>query len=164
MNLKISMPLALVFIWVCSTASAAEIAWPRSSAAEFSVFFASQMIRDQIDECSPYIDSPALKPKLGLMKDRLTDRLKAISKELLESEEFRGINDIRISSDFVDAMKDHHDRGVRELQSVANPDLCLRAIAGLALMTNDSDESLKEMLKKTMKEVRKVILEPGSLR
>jgi hypothetical protein len=149
MNFRNSLFIALAVLLGTSVASAAEPVWPRNSASDFSIFVTLLRFRIYADHCSAEV--PRLKPEFeGLMKD-LNTHVQDISKGLLASDEFKGMNDTPVPTEIVDAFKDsfHDTKHNFERRDAAS--ICPETLQSLGEM---DDESLKSGLTQVLTAVQ----------
>jgi len=152
MNFRNSAIIALAIFLTASGASAAEEVWPRSSASDLSIYVTLLRFRIYADHCSANV--PQLKPKFASLMEDLNGQIQGISKGLLASEEFKGMEGKPVPEAIIDAFRDSFDDSKHNFERQDAASICPKTLQNLGEM---DDESLKSGLKETLTAVQKMI-------
>lgn len=141
--------IALGFVLTMSDTFAAEAKWPRNSASDLSIFVVLERYRVYAVHCSARI--PQLKPQFESLMEILGNRIQVLSKDLLASDEFKGMNDKSVPDAIVFALEDtlHDAEHNVERQDAAL--ICPKTLRNLGEM---NDDSLKSGLSETLTAVQ----------
>jgi hypothetical protein len=152
MNFRNSAYVALAIVLTFSVASAAAPAWPKNSASDLSIYVTMLRFRIYADHCSAKI--PELKPKFdGLLED-LNNRIQGISKGLLASEMFKGMQDRPVPMEIVEAFKDSFNDSRHNLERQDAAFICPETLRNFG---EEDDESLKSRLTDILTAVQNMI-------
>jgi hypothetical protein len=152
-NLSNSVFIALAMALTTSVAPAAEAVWPKNSASELSVFATILRFRIYADHCSAR--TPQLKPKFESLMEDLSSRIQGISKGLLASDEFKGMEGKPVPVEIVDAFEDSFDDVKHNVERLDAASICPKALQDFGEM---DDESMKSGLTANLKAVQNMIL------
>jgi hypothetical protein len=141
MNLRKSAFIALAIVLATSVIPAAEVAWPRSSASELSIFVTMLRFRIYADHCAA--KAPQLSPKFDSLVEGLNERIQDISKGLLASDAFKGMTDKPVPAEIVDAFKDSFEDVKHNVERLDAASVCPKKLQDFAEL---DDESLKSAL------------------
>jgi hypothetical protein len=146
---KNSAFIALSIVLTISASSAAEAMWPKNSASDLSIFVTLQRYRIYADHCSARI--PQLKPKFESLMEILNSRIQGISKGLLASDAFRGMEDKPVPAAIVFALKDTVHDAEHNLERQDAGFICPKTLQDLG---DIDDESLRLVLSETLTAVQ----------
>lgn len=146
------MLVVIAVLLTAPVAPAAEEAWPRNSASDLSIFVTLLGFQIRADHCSTEI--PRLKPQFaGLMED-LGSRVRGISKGLLASDVFKGMQDKPVPAPIIDAFKDSFHDAKHNLERRDAASVCPTTLQDLG---DVDDEMLESGLTETLKAVQNMM-------
>ncbi len=138
MTLRYSVFIVLAAAMTTSVAIAAEAVWPKESAGEVSRFVTMLRFRIYADHCSAEV--PQLEPKFASLIEGLNSRMQGISKEVLASDEFKGMKETPVPAEIMDALKDSFHDMQHNFERLDAASTCPKTLQFLGDM---DDESLK---------------------
>ena len=138
---RISVFIALAMTLTTSVANAAEVAWPKDSASDASIFATVLRFRIYAEHCSAQV--PELKPKFDSLMENLNTRIHGISKGLLASDGFKGMKDKPVPAEIINALDDSFDDVKHSLERRDAASVCPQALQNFSEL---DDESLKSGL------------------
>jgi hypothetical protein len=141
MNIKKSMLIALAALLTTAVAPAAEALWPKNSASDLSVFVTLLRFQIYADHCSA--NAPQLKPEFESLMQDLSSRIQGLSKGLLASDEFKGMQDKPVPAELLDAFKDSFHDSKHNFERRDPASICQKTLQNVGEM---DDESLKSGL------------------
>ena len=141
MNFKNPIFIVLAIVLSCSGASAAEAVWPKNSASDLSIFVASMRFRIYAEYCSVRV--PQLKPQFEILVENLNARIAGISKGLLATDIFDGMNDKPVPAAIINAFEDSLHDSKHNLERREAASVCPKALQNFGEM---DDESLRSDL------------------
>jgi len=161
MNLKNSVFIALAIAFVNPAAPAAEVVWPKSSAADLSIFVTALKFRIHADHCSDKV--PLLKPEFENLMEDLASRIQGISQGFLASGRFREMKNKPVAAEIVDALKDSFNDARHNFERRDAASVCPGTLQNLGEM---DDEALRSDLTETLTAIQSMTrnLEKGSAR
>jgi hypothetical protein len=152
MNIKNSMLMALATLVTTAAAPAAETVWPTSSASDFSVHLTLQSFRIYADHCSANV--PQLKPEFENLMQDLSSRIQGLSKGLLASDEFKGMQARPVPAQLIDAFKDSFHDSKLNFERRDPASICQKTLQSVGEM---DDEALKSGLTEGFRAVQNMI-------
>ena len=144
--------LAVVLMLVNPVLPAAEVAWPRDSASDLSIFLSTLRFRIYADHCSARL--PELEPKFELLLKALNGRVDAISRDLVSSGTFKDMKNTPVPDEIIDAFRDSFDDVRHNLERADAAVVCPMTLQNFGDM---DEESLKSGLTQTLTAVQTMI-------
>lgn len=149
MTFKQVLAISLVAVSSASAASAAELALPKDSASDLSLFLAVHRWQVYADHCSAKV--PRLEPEFDSLMQKVRGRLQEISERLLASDEFRGMREKAVPEQIIFAL----DHGVHDSEeNFKRQDAVSVCPEILQTLGKTDDESLQSGLAEILKSVQ----------
>lgn len=152
MNRRNPAFLALVIVLTAAVAPAAEAVWPKSSASDLSMFVTMLRYRIYADHCS--IEVPRLKSEFDSVIADISSRLQGISKGLLATDVFRGMQGRQVPAQIIEALKDSFHDVSHNVERQDAASICPKALKDIG---EANDESLESALTVALTSVKNMI-------
>jgi hypothetical protein len=147
---------ALAMAVMTSAASAAEAEWPKNSASDVSIFATVLRFRIYAEHCSAKV--PDLAPKFESLVENLDSRIRDISKDLLASDDFKGMKDTPVPDEIIDALADSFHDGIHTFERLDADSACPKTLQSFGEV---DDEALKSGLIANLKSVQNMVQKLG---
>ena len=152
MNSRVLVAIALAAVAFATAVHPEEEEWSTETAGDISLFMVMQSYRINADYCSEEV--PALKPGFDEFMKSLSGRIRGIGKDLLDSDAFKGMQQLPVPSALLGVLAAKLEETRSELEDLDAGEICPQTLQHYRSMT---DEALRDFLRRTLAGIQSTI-------